>query len=240
MDLINKLSHLTWETVRLKWHSKIVVPLLRDRLRDELLTTDFTIISNNCWGGMVYESYGLKKMSPTVGMFIMPSDFVRLCADLPGHLIRPIEFIKPEESKWVNALSANDNWGTYLIGRVGDVELHMLHYHDEETARHKWESRVDRVNYGRIIYKLNDQNGATEEDLLAFDALPLEHKVIFSAREHPRVPSCVKLRCPGNHEYIRASYEPFGHNRFFDVTCYINDAFGGLAPHGSHAEEMNR
>lgn len=229
MDLMEKLSRLTWETVRLKWRSKVVVPLLRDRLRGELLVTDFTIISNNCWGGMVYESYGLKKMSPTVGMFIMPGDFVRLCADLPGHLAQPLEFIEPWESKWADALRANDNWGTYLIGRVGEAELHMLHYHDEETARRKWESRVGRVNYGRILYKLNDQNGATEEDLLAFDALPLEHKVVFSARGHPSVPSCIKLRCPRGHEYIRASYEPFGHNRAFDVTRYINEAFGANA-----------
>ena len=232
MGLMKKLSHLTWETVRLKWRSKVAVPLSRNRLRSELLVTDFTIVSNNCWGGMVYESYGLKKMSPTVGMFIMPTDFVRLCADLPGHLAQPLEFIEPEESKWASELRNKDNWGTYLIGRVGDVELHMLHYHDEGTARRKWESRVGRVNYGRILYKLNDQNGATEENLLAFDALPLEHKVVFSAREHPNVPSCIKLRCPRSHEYIRASYEPFGHNKAFDVTRYINGAFGANADKG--------
>ena len=223
---VRMLSRLTRETVRLKWRSKVVVPLLQDRLRGELLVTDFTIISNNCWGGMVYESYGLRKMSPTVGMFIMPADFVRFCADLSGYLARPLEFVSPDRSKWVSVLGGKDNWGTYPIGRVGDVELHMLHYHDEETARRKWESRVSRVNYDRILYKPNDQNGATEEDLLAFDALSLEHKVVFSAREHPNVPSCVKLRCPRSHEYVRASYEPFGHNRAFDVTRYINGAFG--------------
>lgn len=228
MSLMKKLSRLTIETMRLKWRSKVAVPLSRSRLRDELLVTDFTIISNNCWGGMVYESYGLKKMSPTVGMFIMPADFVCLCSDLLGYLAQPLEFIEPEESKWINTLHTNDNWGTYLVGRVGDVELHMLHYHDEKTARHKWESRVDRVNYDRIIYKLNDQNGATEDDLLSFDALPLAHKVVFSAQAHPKVSSCIKLRCPRSHEYIRASYEPFGHNRAFDVTRYINESFGGV------------
>lgn len=186
---------------------------------------DFTIISNNCWGGMVYESHGLRKMSPTIGMFIMPEDFVRFCADLPCYLAEPLVFLDPEQSKWADILRAKDDWGTYLIGCIGDVELHMLHYQDEDTARRKWESRIKRVNYDRIIYKFNDQNGATEEDLLAFDALPLEHKIIFSAREHPNVLSCVKMQCPKNHEYIRASYEPFGHNRTFDVTHYINKAF---------------
>lgn len=223
IGMMIKLPHLSWETVRLKWRSNVTVPLLRDRLRSELDITDFTIISNNCWGGMVYESYGLRKMSPTVGMFIMPADFVDFCSDLSVYLARPLEFIAPKKSKWEEVLSTNDNWGTYPIGCLGNVELHMLHYHDEDIARRKWESRVGRVNSHRILYKLNDQNGATEYDLRAFDALPLEHKVIFSAREHPAISSCIKLECPANHDFIHASYEPFGHNKDFDVTRYINE-----------------
>lgn len=226
MTITEKLSHYTWETVRLKWHSRVEVPLSKGFLRRELKVSDFTIISNNCWGGMVYESYGIKKMSPTVGMFVMPPDFVRLCADLRGHLSEPLEFIDPEHSRWADVLHGDDGWGNYLVGRVGDVELHMLHYHNEEEARRKWESRVGRVDFERILYKLNDQNGATEEDLLAFDALPLDHKLVFSVREHPNISCCVKLRCPKSHEYVHTSYEPFGHNRSFDVTRYINVSFG--------------
>ena len=185
-----------------------------------------TIISNNCWGGTIYESYGMRKDTPTVGMFIMPSDFVRFCADLDRYLAEPLKFISADESKWKDPLSANDNWGTYLIGRIGDVELHMLHHHDEETARRKWESRVRRVNHDRLIFKLNDQNGATEEDLKAFDALPLEHKLIFAAKEHPDLKCCKRIHCPKNSEFILASWEPFGANRSFNVTEYINSCFG--------------
>ena len=43
----------------------------------QLKQTDFTIISNNCWGGMIYESYGLSKQSPTVGMFFMAPDYIK-------------------------------------------------------------------------------------------------------------------------------------------------------------------
>lgn len=32
----------------------------------KLNSTDFTIISNNCWGGVVYEYYNIQKNSPTV------------------------------------------------------------------------------------------------------------------------------------------------------------------------------
>lgn len=169
----------------------------------------------------------MRKASPTVGMFIMPSDFVRFCADVDRYLSESLEFISPEESKWREVLSSNGNWGTYLIGRLGDVELQMLHHHDEATARRKWRSRVDRVDRDRLIFKLNDQNGATEEDLLAFDALPLEHKLVFAAKDHPGVRCCRRIHCPRSCEFIPASWEPFGANRSFNVTEYINGCFGG-------------
>lgn len=212
--------------MRLKVRNCMWLPLTQDIRAKGLEVDRFTIISNNCWGGTIYESYGMRKTSPTVGMFIMPSDFVLFCADLERYLSEPLEFILPEESKWRDALSANKNWGSYLIGRLGDIELHMLHHHDEETARRKWESRVERVSRDRLVFKLNDQNGATEKDLLAFDALPLEHKLIFAAKDHPNVKCCRRIHCPRGCEFIPASWEPFGSNRSFNVTHYLNHCFG--------------
>ncbi|MBV5343054.1 DUF1919 domain-containing protein, partial [bacterium] len=39
------------------------------RLRKQNKNLDFTIISNNCWGGGIYEDLNLKYNSPTVGLF---------------------------------------------------------------------------------------------------------------------------------------------------------------------------
>lgn len=58
----------TYEGLRLKV-LKVRRNLFADIRRKGLENTDFTIISNNCWGGMVYESYNLPKQSPTVGLF---------------------------------------------------------------------------------------------------------------------------------------------------------------------------
>lgn len=227
MTLTGSLKKLKRETVRLKLRNGLWLPLTCKARAKGLEVDGFSIISNNCWGGTIYESYGMCKASPTVGMFIMPSDFVRFCADVDRYLSESLEFISPEESKWREVLSSNGNWGTYLIGRLGDVELQMLHHHDEATARRKWQSRVDRVDRDRLIFKLNDQNGATEEDLLAFDALPLEHKLVFAAKDHPGVRCCRRIHCPRSCEFIPASWEPFGANRSFNVTEYINGCFGG-------------
>jgi uncharacterized protein (DUF1919 family) len=66
----------TYEGLRLKILKFKRVRFAEQR-RKKLTQTDFTIISNNCWGGMIYESYNLPKESPTVGLFFMASDYIR-------------------------------------------------------------------------------------------------------------------------------------------------------------------
>lgn len=44
--------------------------------RKKINCTDFSIISNNCWGGFVYQKFGIKYTSPTVGLFIYENDYV--------------------------------------------------------------------------------------------------------------------------------------------------------------------
>lgn len=60
----------TYEGFRLKLLKIFRIgSLFVNKRRKKLTSTDFTIISNNCWGGMMYESYNLPKQSPTVGLF---------------------------------------------------------------------------------------------------------------------------------------------------------------------------
>ena len=53
----------TYEGLRLKILKYWRVGLANHR-KKHLKSTDFTILSNNCWGGMIYESYNLPKESP--------------------------------------------------------------------------------------------------------------------------------------------------------------------------------
>lgn len=213
------------ETLRLKIRNKIYIPLTASRRKKKLLADDFTIISNNCWGGTVYESYGMRKMSPTVGMFIMPSDFIRLAGNLKAYLEKPLVFISPDESKWHDTLCHKENWGTYLIAQLGDIELHMLHYHDRETAERKWNSRVKRVNYDRLLFKFNDQNGCTMEEIKAFLELPIPNKLCFVCRREWKLSDqVIWIRQPASdsRDGVKASREPFGKSGYLDLTSYLN------------------
>ena len=86
----------------------------------KLLGKDFTIISNNCWGGMIYESYNLPKNSPTVGLFFFAEDYIRFLKDLKGFVTAPLKFITPEDSKWKTRpeLVNDKRFGHYPIGQL--------------------------------------------------------------------------------------------------------------------------
>lgn len=213
------------ETIRLKFRNKVYLPLTKNLRRKKLKDNNFTIISNNCWGGTVYESYGIKKLSPTVGMFIMPEDYLKFVANLDYYLKQPLEFIDPDDSKWREVLQKKSNWKTYLVGKIGDIELQMLHHHNEDVARRKWESRIKRVNKNRLIFKFNDQNGATREQIERFMKLPLENKLCFVADEAFQVTKeVIVIKQPKKYKMrgIMASREPFGNSKYINITDYIN------------------
>lgn len=98
-----------------------------------------------------------------------------------------------------------------------------MHYHSESEAKNKWERRIKRVNWERMLVKFNDQNGCTEQHIKVFDALPYEHKVCFTVKKYPEYRSVVHINAPKAHEFIRVSYEPFGKTKYVDVTKMLNE-----------------
>ena len=95
--------------------------------KKQLKSTDFTIISNNCWGGMIYESYNLPKESPTVGMFFIAKDYIEFLSDLKGYVNGTMTFIKPEESRWkdMSQVSGDKNLALILLEFFPTEEIQL-------------------------------------------------------------------------------------------------------------------
>lgn len=218
------------ESIRLKFRNEIYIPLTCKHRGRKLNNTNFTIISNNCWGGTVYEAYNLPKESPTVGMFFMAKDYIEFLSDLKGYVNGKLTFIKPEESRWKDMLqvSGDKRFGHYPVGVLSNgkntIELFFLHYHSEKEAREKWERRIKRINWDKLLVKFNDQNGCTEKELQAFLELPFRHKLFFTCKNwNIYSGNIIKVKQPFNHEYIQASYEPFGNSRCCRISDIISD-----------------
>lgn len=195
-----------------------------------LNSTDFTIISNNCWGGMIYESYNLPKKTPTVGMFFMAKDYIEFLSDLEGYISGDLTFINPSDSRWKNMpeLASDNRFGHYPIGvlsnGINSVEIFFLHYHSEQEALDKWKRRIKRINWNKLLIKFNDQNGCTETEVKRFMALPFKNKLFFTCKHWPNENNqYIVIKQFFNHDHIMASYEPFGKSKYINVSDVINE-----------------
>lgn len=155
--------------------------------RKARLKKTFTIISNNCWGAYIYRLFKEPYRSPTIGLFIMPDDFLKMIRKLDYYMKDcRLKFIKPEKSRHYDELKTHKHFGEYPVGVLGDVEIFFVHYKDEKEAREKWTRRAERINWDNLIIKFNDQNGCTEEQIMDFNRINKFKKMIcFTAKRIP-------------------------------------------------------
>lgn len=169
--------------MRIKFLRNIEKKLKGSINRLKLRQTDFSIISNNCWGTFIYKKFNLQYQSPFINLFIFSEDYFELLENFTPQLLESIRFIEHEDSKYIDRLKERGHFRLhYPIGIIGDsIELHFLHYEDKEDAKRKWEERVKRINYDKLLFKFSDSEGASDDMIRQFDALQFKNKICFAA-----------------------------------------------------------
>lgn len=201
---------------------KVTDKCLVKQRRKQINNDDFTIIANNCWGGFVYQRYGLPYLTPTVGLYFFADDFIKLAFNLEDYMTKPLEFIPYTESKYKAEFERRMH--THIpIARLGDIEVAFLHYKTQEEAAQKWKRRVARINYNNLIFKFGKQYNCTADHLLAFDSLACQKKICFVPPEEVSLIKCGiavksfagKSWCDDVREYAR----------YINLTNVINSKF---------------
>ena len=162
--------------------------------RRKLRYRDLCIISNNCWAGTaVYQPFGLKYNTPTVGLFIMDDDYIEFLENLDFYLAQPLRFVPLTESKYRDTLFKDGERSVnYPLAILDDkVEIHFLHYKSESEAAEKWQRRKLRINKKRLLIKwsLRYSSHTNDTNIERFLNLPFKNKVAF-------VPSSCKMKAP--------------------------------------------
>ena len=129
-----------------------------------------SIIANHCWGGYTYNSLGMQFLSPFINMFVEADDYIKLLNNFDYYMGLPLHFIR--EGFEVN-LKRN-----YPVVGLDDVVLHFNHYTDFDSAVAFWEKRKNRMNKDNLFVEMAIEH---YEDIEKFAALPIEHKIGFSA-----------------------------------------------------------
>lgn len=128
---------------------------------------DVTIISQNCIGGVVSHDMNMPFRSPTVNLFFPVDDFVRFVGRLEHYLNMDLLLSWAEE---------------YPVGKLGDVELHFVHYTTCQEAKTAWERRKNRVNMRNVVVLSTDRDGFDDGVFAKWKEIPYP-KLLFTACE---------------------------------------------------------
>lgn len=195
--------------------------------RKKLANRTFSILSNNCWGGEVYDNYALQYLTPTVGLWIPPKDYLRLLKNPDYYLNRELIQIGYQESHVADLLTSRKQAGRYhfelddlVIGRLDDVDIIFIHYQSFQDAKLKWDKRKTRLNTDNLIVKFCDQNGCTYDDYIEFCELPYNNKLFFTSnKEWNQYPFCYivhQIDKDGRADDTKRGAVPI------DLTAYLN------------------
>lgn len=161
MYILNALNIRLGNYMRLLFRNKID----RQNLKNE----NFSIISQNCIGGVIYHDLGHEFMSPTINLFFESNDFIKFVSNIKYYLAKELVFIETNKS--------------YPVAKLDDITINFVHYNDRYDAELKWNERKQRVNYDNIFIIMTDRDGCTEDILNAFDNLNYKNKIIFTHKK---------------------------------------------------------
>ncbi|NER13528.1 DUF1919 domain-containing protein [Leptobacterium flavescens] len=159
---------------------QVFKPYLNNKDIIALEGKEFIIVSDNCWGGKVYQWFKRPYNSPFVGLFIHGPCYIKLLSNFEFYIRQELKFSDTTGYKGVEV--------NYPIGILHDIEIHFKHYSSEEEALMKWNRRVKRMlendNPDDYFFKICDERRATPEIFQEFHSLPFKNKVSFSVQCH--------------------------------------------------------
>lgn len=188
--------------------------------RKKLKCKNPTIISNNCWGGIIYQYLGLKYFSPTIGLYFEAPEYIKFLKNFDYYIEQEFHFIKCEDSKYKAEIEKRGHHDS-IIGVLDDVEIVFLHYHSEKEVIDKWKKRVKRINKNCILYKFNNQNDCTDELIKEFDSLPLKNKVCFTTKKYENCSSVIQFKSQKKLDCVKKDY--YVSHKYYDIIRKINN-----------------
>ena len=168
-DLLKSTNKAGTDISKIPLDKILMIPGFSVEKYRKLLESKLTILSMNCFGGIVSHTLGLRFYSPTINMYFSEEDYIKFLKNLRWYL-------KQDLIKLADGFN-QDLKISYPICKLGDITIHMNHYGDFKEAKQKWEERLKRINMDDIcaIMYTDDMRLLKE-----FDSLSYKKKACFT------------------------------------------------------------
>ncbi len=186
---------------------KIYNKLLRSKLHNKTIT----LIASNCTGAAMLHDLNLQFNSPFVNLWLLPKDFIKFCERIDHYVAQNLTFI---EEPGID----------YPVGLLGDIKIFFQHYSSKEEAFETWNRRKLRIDKRNIFIMFTDRDGCDYEDLVRFDHLKFQNKVVFVHIPQPDIKSSYYIpgfendNCVGQLLYFKNRYT---YKKYYDSFNFV-------------------
>lgn len=130
------------------------------------LPANFSIISDDCWGGQIYIHLVMPYLTPTVGLWIEGDDYFNFLTNLTASDATEFYSYKSEES--------------YPVGQTPYAKLNFLHYEGLDEAIETFRRRYQRINWNNLFYKIDLEKPCySKEHVSRWNDLGLPNSIAF-------------------------------------------------------------
>jgi len=145
------------------------IPNLNFETYIHLKKSRLSIISNNCWGGIVYRTLGLECLSPFKNLAVWDEDYIKLLKRLEYYMGCEPHF----DTMNVDIHSKKE----YPVLLLDDVRIQCNHDTEPDTAISNWLRRRDKINWGNLLVEMYTEDIRIEEQFL--DLKQYNKKICF-------------------------------------------------------------
>lgn len=123
--------------------------------------SDISIISNNCWGGVICRTLGIECRSPFKNLSVGEGDYLKLLSHFEYYMGCDITFLK-------YAFNENSK-KNYPVMLLDDIKVHCNHDTNPEEAAAKWNIRREKINYANLFVEMYTESRETMEAFLRIE-----------------------------------------------------------------------
>ncbi len=178
MDILTEACELGISAEHIMNGQAFLLPLFDYTRYIQLIKEPVTILSDDCWGGIIYHQLLLQFTSPLINIFWHKDSYCKFIQDPLYYLKQPLEL----------HTEGNLRENVYPVGQIGDgdrrIRLEFIHTPNFKEAEKLWEKRKKRINKDKIFVKLGidatDEN--REEYLNVFDRISFPKICFYSGK----------------------------------------------------------
>lgn len=112
-----------------------------------LKASRISIISNNCWGGILCNTLGIECCSPFKNVSFNDEDYLKLLENLKYYMELKPEFLGEYQK------DTNSGLNVPML-KLGDIKIKCNHYPVAQDAIAKWEERKRKINWDNLFIEM--------------------------------------------------------------------------------------